>query len=45
MPDRVNTINEYTDDEGKSPYADWLASLRDASHCVMQEPKQRSSYE
>lgn len=30
MPDMVNTINEYTDDEGKSPYADWLASLRDA---------------
>ncbi|MBN4073893.1 type II toxin-antitoxin system RelE/ParE family toxin [Beggiatoa alba] len=30
MPDRVNTINEYTDDQGKSPYADWLASLRDA---------------
>ena len=26
----INTVNEYTDEQGKSPYADWLASLRDA---------------
>jgi len=25
-----NTINEYTDESGNSPYADWLGSLRDA---------------
>lgn len=30
MPDMINTVNEYTDEQGKSPYADWLASLRDA---------------
>ena len=24
-----NTINEYTDEQGKSPYAEWLAGLRD----------------
>ena len=26
----VNTLNEYTDEQGSSPYADWLRSLRDA---------------
>lgn len=26
----INTINEYTDEQGKSPYADWLLGLRDA---------------
>lgn len=30
MPDMINTINEYTDEKGKSPYAEWLRSLRDA---------------
>ena len=25
----VNTINEYTDKQNRSPYAEWLASLRD----------------
>lgn len=30
MPDMRNAINEYTDETGKSPYADWLESLRDA---------------
>jgi putative addiction module killer protein len=25
-----NTVNEYTDEQGKSPYADWLGDLRDA---------------
>jgi putative addiction module killer protein len=29
MPDMINTINEYTDEQGKSPYADWLRGLRD----------------
>lgn len=29
MPDMNNTLIEYTDKEGKSPYADWLATLRD----------------
>lgn len=26
----TNIINEYTDERGKSPYAGWLGSLRDA---------------
>lgn len=26
----TNIINEYTDEQDKSPYAEWLASLRDA---------------
>ena len=26
----LNRINEYTDEQDKSPYAEWLASLRDA---------------
>ena len=26
----INTINEYTDEQGRSPYAQWLNSLRDA---------------
>jgi putative addiction module killer protein len=30
MPDMRNTINEYTDENGKSPYAQWLGRLRDA---------------
>ncbi len=30
MPNLSNTINEYTDERGKSPYAEWLADLRDA---------------
>lgn len=25
----TNTINEYTDEQGKSPYAQWLGNLRD----------------
>ncbi|MDO6608336.1 type II toxin-antitoxin system RelE/ParE family toxin, partial [Saccharophagus degradans] len=25
----TNTINEYTDEQGKSPYAQWLGALRD----------------
>ena len=25
----INTISEYTDERGKSPYAEWLHSLRD----------------
>lgn len=29
MPNMINTINEYTDAKGKSPYADWLEGLRD----------------
>nr|VFK46950.1 MAG: putative addiction module killer protein [Candidatus Kentron sp. TC]VFK51082.1 MAG: putative addiction module killer protein [Candidatus Kentron sp. TC]VFK62097.1 MAG: putative addiction module killer protein [Candidatus Kentron sp. TC] len=29
MPDTINSINEYTDEKGKSPYADWLRGLRD----------------
>jgi hypothetical protein len=29
MPDMINTINEYTDEKGKSPYAEWLRGLRD----------------
>lgn len=29
MPGMINIINEYTDERGKSPYAEWLASLRD----------------
>jgi putative addiction module killer protein len=29
MPEMVNTINEYMDERGNSPYADWLKSLRD----------------
>ena len=29
MPNMINTINEYTDAKGKSPYADWLKGLRD----------------
>ena len=30
MPEMTNTINEYTDEQGKSPYAEWLSNLRDA---------------
>lgn len=30
MPNMFNTINEYTDANGKSPYAQWLDDLRDA---------------
>jgi putative addiction module killer protein len=30
MTDMKNTINEYLDAAGKSPYADWLDQLRDA---------------
>jgi len=30
MPDMINTINEYTNKQGKSPYAEWLFGLRDA---------------
>ena len=30
----INTLNEYTDEQGSSPYADWLRSLRDAKACV-----------
>lgn len=26
----INTINEYTDEQGKSLYAEWLRGLRDA---------------
>ena len=26
----TNTINEYMDEKGESPYADWLDGLRDA---------------
>ena len=26
----TNTINEYTDEKGDSPYADWLERLRDS---------------
>ena len=29
MSDMITTINEYTDEKGKSPYADWLRGLRD----------------
>jgi putative addiction module killer protein len=25
----LNVIHEYTDEQGKSPYAEWLSSLRD----------------
>lgn len=25
----TNTINEYTDEQGKSPYAQWLGALQD----------------
>ena len=28
-PDMTNIINEYTDEKGKSPYAQWLGNLRD----------------
>lgn len=27
--DKINRINEYTDDKGNSPYAGWLGKLRD----------------
>jgi putative addiction module killer protein len=30
MPNMTNTVNEYTDEKGKSPYAQWLGCLRDA---------------
>jgi putative addiction module killer protein len=30
MPNMNNTINEYEDEHGNSPYADWLTNLRDA---------------
>ncbi len=30
MPNMTNIINEYTDEKGKSPYAEWLSGLRDA---------------
>ena len=30
MANMKNTINEYTDEDGKSPYAQWLGGLRDA---------------
>lgn len=30
MPKMVNTLNEYTDEHGNSPYAEWLQLLRDA---------------
>jgi putative addiction module killer protein len=30
MSNMKNTINEYLDAEGKSPYAEWLGQLRDA---------------
>ena len=30
MPEIINTINEYVDEQGKSPYKDWLLKLRDA---------------
>ncbi|MET0103439.1 MAG: type II toxin-antitoxin system RelE/ParE family toxin [Sedimenticola sp.] len=26
----INTVNEYTDEKGKSPYSQWLNGLRDA---------------
>ncbi|MDB4456335.1 type II toxin-antitoxin system RelE/ParE family toxin [bacterium] len=29
MPDMTRTVNEYTDEQGKSPYAQWLRGLRD----------------
>lgn len=29
MSGMTNIVNEYTDEQGKSPYAEWLASLRD----------------
>jgi putative addiction module killer protein len=25
----INIIHEYTDEQGKSPFAEWLSSLRD----------------
>lgn len=30
MPEMKNTINEYVDEKGHSPYAKWLEKLRDA---------------
>ncbi len=30
MADMKNTINEYTDEQDNSPYAQWLGGLRDA---------------
>ncbi|BFM04870.1 type II toxin-antitoxin system RelE/ParE family toxin [Halioxenophilus aromaticivorans] len=29
MAEKTNIIHEYTDSQGKSPYADWLRGLRD----------------
>lgn len=29
MPEVVNIINEYTDEHGNSPYAEWLDNLSD----------------
>ena len=29
MDDVVNVINEYVDEEGRSPYAEWLMRLKD----------------
>ncbi|WP_286238072.1 type II toxin-antitoxin system RelE/ParE family toxin [Neptuniibacter halophilus] len=29
MSDLMITVNEYVDENGRSPYADWLGSLRD----------------
>ncbi|MEJ1297689.1 MAG: type II toxin-antitoxin system RelE/ParE family toxin [Candidatus Sedimenticola sp. (ex Thyasira tokunagai)] len=30
MQDIINTVNEYTDEKGNSPYSKWLNGLRDA---------------
>lgn len=39
MPDMMNTINEYTDEQGKSPYADWLRDNRAKAKIIMQVDK------
>ena len=42
----INTINEYIDEKGKSPYADWLRDLRDArakAKIIMQVDKMELS--
>lgn len=42
MSDMKSTINEYTDENGKSLYAEWLGKLRDArAKAYWQDHKRR----
>ncbi len=39
----VNVINEYVDENGKSPYSEWLAGLRDVkAKAYWQEYRRRN---